>query len=73
MARPRPYVRRHAMEALNFHLTVVGATILLPFTIIGVVLIPVIWVAAFVLTIVGGVSALAENDFRYPLTLRLVK
>lgn len=68
-----PYVRRHAMEALNFHLTVVGATILLPFTIIGVVLIPVIWVAAFVLTIVGGVSALAENDFRYPLTLRLVK
>ncbi|MFC6899197.1 hypothetical protein ACFQGX_28265 [Nonomuraea dietziae] len=29
--------------------------------------------AAFVLTIVGGVSALAENDFRYPLTLRLVK
>jgi uncharacterized Tic20 family protein len=25
------------------------------------------------LTIVGGVAALAGNDFRYPLTIRLVK
>ncbi|MEW9553078.1 DUF1707 and DUF4870 domain-containing protein [Nonomuraea sp. NPDC050783] len=71
--RTSPYVRRHAVEALNFQLTVVGATILLPFTIIGVVLVPVIWVAAFVLTIVGGVNALTEGHFRYPMTVRLVK
>ncbi|MFE3455682.1 DUF1707 and DUF4870 domain-containing protein [Nonomuraea sp. NPDC059194] len=68
-----PYIRHHAIEALNFHLTVLGATVLLPFTIVGIVLVPVIWVAAFVLAIVGGVAALAENDFRYPLTVRLVK
>ncbi|MEU7001735.1 DUF1707 and DUF4870 domain-containing protein [Nonomuraea sp. NPDC046570] len=68
-----PYIRSHAVEALNFHLTLLGASILLPLTIVGVVLVPVIWMAAFVLAVVAGVSALTENDFRYPLTLRLVK
>lgn len=68
-----PYIRRHAMEALNFHLTVTGATFLLPFTVIGVVLLPFIWVGAVILSIVGGVSALSEGTFRYPLTLRLIK
>ncbi|NAS21309.1 DUF1707 domain-containing protein [Herbidospora sp. NEAU-GS84] len=71
--RTSPYVRRHAMEALNFHLTVFGATILLPFTIVGVVLVPICWVLGIVLSIVGGVSALADGDFRYPLTVRLIK
>jgi uncharacterized Tic20 family protein len=68
-----PYIRRHAVESLNFHLTVLGATILLPFTVVGVILVPVIWVAGLVLSIIGGVSALADGEFRYPLTVRLVK
>ncbi|GAA4091205.1 hypothetical protein GCM10022248_71730 [Nonomuraea soli] len=68
-----PYIRQHALEALNFHLTVIGASILLPITVVGVVLLPVIWVAAFVLSIAGAVSALTEGSFRYPMTLRLVK
>ncbi|WP_061297448.1 DUF1707 and DUF4870 domain-containing protein [Herbidospora cretacea] len=71
--RTSPYVRRHAMEALNFHLTVFGATILLPFTVVGIVLVPLFWVLGIVLSIVGGVSALADGDFRYPLTIRLIK
>ncbi|TDC08968.1 DUF1707 and DUF4870 domain-containing protein [Nonomuraea longispora] len=68
-----PYIRRQALEALNFQITLVGASILLPFTIIGIVLVPVIWVVAVILAIVGGVSALTEGNFRYPMTLRLVK
>ncbi|MFI6504252.1 DUF1707 and DUF4870 domain-containing protein [Nonomuraea typhae] len=68
-----PFIRRHALESLNFHLTVTGATLLLPFTIIGVILIPFMWIAAVVLSVAGGVSALADRDFRYPLTVRLVK
>ncbi|WP_232319984.1 DUF1707 and DUF4870 domain-containing protein [Herbidospora daliensis] len=71
--RTSPYVRRHAMEALNFHLTVFGATILLPFTVVGIVLVPLFWVLGIVLSIVGGASALADGDFRYPLTIRLIK
>ncbi|NUW43065.1 DUF1707 and DUF4870 domain-containing protein [Nonomuraea rhodomycinica] len=68
-----PYIRSHAVEALNFQLTLLGATILLPLTFVGIVLVPVIWVAAFVLSVVGGISALSHGAFRYPLTLRMVK
>ncbi|GGO25659.1 DUF1707 and DUF4870 domain-containing protein [Microbispora bryophytorum] len=71
--RTSPYIRKHAVEALNFHLTVLGATVLLPFTVVGFVLLPVIWVVGLVLCVVGGVSALACTEFRYPLTIRLVK
>ncbi len=71
--RTSPYVRRHAVEALNCHLTLLGATILLPFTIIGAILVPFIWILAFVLSVVGGVAALTGGEFRYPLTVRLVK
>ncbi len=68
-----PYIRRHAVEALNFQLTITGASILLPITIIGLVLVPVIWVVGVVLSIVAGVSALSGGDYRYPMTIRLVK
>ncbi|MFI7029429.1 DUF1707 and DUF4870 domain-containing protein [Microbispora rosea] len=71
--RTSPYIRKHAVESLNFHLTVLGATVLLPFTVVGVVLLPVIWVVGLVLCVVGGVSALAATEFRYPLTVRLIK
>ncbi|MEV4294128.1 DUF1707 and DUF4870 domain-containing protein [Microbispora rosea] len=71
--RTSPYIRKHAVESLNFHLTVLGATVLLPFTVVGVVLVPVIWVVGLVLCVVGGVSALAATEFRYPLTVRLIK
>lgn len=73
MGKNSPYVRRHAIESLNFHITVIGATILLPITVVGVVLIPFIWVAAVILAIVGGLAALGDGGFRYPLTLRLIK
>ncbi|MEU6411408.1 DUF1707 and DUF4870 domain-containing protein [Microbispora sp. NPDC046933] len=71
--RTSPYIRKHAVESLNFHLTVLGATVLLPFTVVGVFLLPVIWVVGLVLAVVGGVSALAATEFRYPLTIRLIK
>ncbi|MEU8270236.1 DUF1707 and DUF4870 domain-containing protein [Sphaerisporangium sp. NPDC049002] len=71
--RTSPYIRQHAVESLNFHLTMMGATLALPFTVIGVVLIPFIWIAAFVLGIIGAVSAIGDTHFRYPLTLRPVK
>ncbi|GIH90406.1 DUF1707 and DUF4870 domain-containing protein [Planobispora siamensis] len=68
-----PYIRRHAVEALNFQLTLIGASVLLAITVVGVVLLPVMWIAGVVLSIVGGVASLGGGDFRYPLTLRLVK
>ncbi|MEU9884652.1 DUF1707 and DUF4870 domain-containing protein [Sphaerisporangium sp. NPDC051011] len=71
--RHSPYIRRHAIESLNFHLTVLGATILLPLTVIGIVLVPIMWIVAFVLGLVGGAAALGDGRFAYPLTFRLIK
>lgn len=71
--RTSPYIRKHAVEALNFQLTLLGATVLLSITFVGVVLLPVLWIGGVVLSVVGGLAALGEGDFRYPLTLRPVK
>ena len=68
-----PYIRRHAVEALNFQLTLLGATVVLAITLVGFVLMPVLWIGAAVLSVVGGLAALGEGDFRYPFTLRLIK
>ncbi|MGW0595120.1 DUF4870 domain-containing protein [Streptosporangium sp. NPDC002607] len=67
------YIRAHAVEALNFQLTLIAATIVLAITVVGVVLTPLLWIGGVVLSVIGGVAAMGDGDFRYPLTLRLVK
>ncbi|MFD0888121.1 DUF1707 and DUF4870 domain-containing protein [Streptosporangium algeriense] len=67
------YVRRHAVEALNFQLTLLGATVLLAITVVGAVLVPVIWLGGLALSVIGGLAALGEGGFRYPFTMRPVK
>lgn len=67
------YVRAHAVEALNFQLTLLAATMVLGITIVGAVLIPLLWIAGVVLSVVGGVAGASDGDFRYPFTVRLVK
>ncbi|MFC6080003.1 DUF1707 and DUF4870 domain-containing protein [Sphaerisporangium aureirubrum] len=71
--RTSPFIRAHAVEALNFHLTLAGAVLLLPFTVVGVLLIPVLVVAGVVLGIIGAATAAGDQPFRYPWTLRPVK
>jgi uncharacterized Tic20 family protein len=70
------FVRRHSVESLNFQITLaiayVIATISIVF-IIGLILLPVIWIGAIVLCIIAGMAANRGEDYRYPLTLRLVK
>ncbi|WP_436763870.1 DUF1707 and DUF4870 domain-containing protein [Streptosporangium sp. V21-05] len=71
--RTSSYVRAHSVEALNFQLTMLAATIVLAITFIGFVLTPLLWIGGVVLSVVGAVAAAGDGDFRYPLTLRLVK
>ncbi|CAN5779118.1 hypothetical protein BH20ACT6_BH20ACT6_17660 [soil metagenome] len=79
------FVRRHAVESLNFQLSVlvysvVGgiAAVVLTIGTLGlglIVLVPLIAVfllAYAVLVVVGTVKASQGEDFRYPLTVRLV-
>ncbi len=76
-----PYVRRHAVESLNFQITIliwIGIGVVLTLVTLGVGLIiigPValgVVVFYLVVVILAGVRALNGQDYRYPLTFRFV-
>ncbi len=71
-----PFVDENGKEALNFQITVVIAVLaclLLSVILIGFLLLPIVGIAALVLTIMAGIKANNGETYRYPLTLRLVK
>jgi uncharacterized Tic20 family protein len=61
------YVRRHAVEALNFQLTILIAVVV-TFGI-GALLYAVTWIVAGIAALAG----LAGQRFQYPFTLRLIR
>lgn len=77
-----PFVRRHAVESLNFQITLliaVATGIVLSIATIGfglLLVIPaalVIGVLALVWIVMASVKANNGEDYRYPVNLRLVK
>ena len=75
------FVRRHAVESLNFQISVLiygAAAILFSIVTIGLGLLVVIpvglvfLVAALVFLIQGSIAAVNGREYRYPLTLRFV-
>lgn len=71
------FVRRQAVEALNFQITTYIAafvSVLLVFVfLIGLVLLPIVGIGWLVLTIMASLAANRGEDYRYPVNLRLVK
>jgi len=70
-----PFVADQAKEALNFQITVtiaLLASFMLFFLLIGFVLMPLVALAAIILTIIAAIKANAGEQYRYPYTLRLV-
>jgi uncharacterized Tic20 family protein len=71
-----PWVEAHAKEALNFQITATAAiwlSAILMACLVGFVLLPIVALAAFVLSIVAGIKANNGETYRYPATVRLVK
>lgn len=69
------FVRRHAIESLNFQINALVYTVvfaLLIFVLIGFVLLPLYGLFYLICVILGSVRASAGDDFRYPLTIRFV-
>ena len=76
------FVRKHALESLNFQLSLLiygiiaailvaitfglGILIVIPLALIGVI-------AALIVIILATVAASGGREYRYPLTIRLVK
>jgi len=70
------WVEQHAKEALNFQITVTAAlwlSALLIACIVGIFILPIVGLAALVLTIMAGLKANNGEMYRYPATVRLVK
>jgi uncharacterized protein len=70
-----PYIRRHAVESLNFQINALIYIVLcfvLMFVLIGFVLIVVYGIFYLVCVITATVRASNGAEYRYPLTLRLV-
>jgi uncharacterized protein len=76
MRNESEYVAGNAKEALNFHLSVLIyclCCIPLAFVIIGIPLLIVIGISAFILGIVAAVKASDGRCYHYPLSIRFIK
>jgi uncharacterized Tic20 family protein len=70
-----PFVRHHSAEALNFQITLFiayMASAVLILVLIGLVLLPVIWIVSLVFMIQATIAANRGEWYRYPINLRLV-
>ena len=71
----KTFTRHHALEALNFHITLAIAGVvsaILVIVLIGFLMLAVLGVAGAVLGILAAVAASRRELYRYPFTLRLV-
>lgn len=71
-----PYIDYHGKEALNFQISLILyliASAVLIIVLVGILLIIVVGVAGIVLTIIAAVRASEGEEYRYPMTIRLVK
>ncbi|MCA0989113.1 DUF4870 domain-containing protein [Guptibacillus algicola] len=70
-----PFINEQAKEALNFQIcmTVYGIIAgLLTLILIGFILLPVIFIIQLVFIIIASVKANQGEDYRYPLTFRMI-
>ena len=75
LKRDIPYVDEQGKEALNFNISFLLygiASALLIIVLVGLLLLPIVFVTWFVLVIVASVKTSAGEDYRYPLTLRFI-
>ncbi|MHA6779600.1 DUF4870 domain-containing protein [Pseudonocardia saturnea] len=70
-----PFVRRHAVESLNFQINALVYSVvffLLIFVLIGFALLPLYGLFYVICVVLATVRASAGEEFRYPLTLRVI-
>jgi len=70
-----PYVRRQAVESLNFQLSILIYAIvsfILVFVLVGLLLLPIVGLIWLIFTIIGSVRASKGEEYRYPVTIRMV-
>lgn len=69
------YIADQAKEALNFQITVAIALFaanILIWILVGLALIPIIWIANIVFCILAAIATSKGETYRYPICLRLI-
>jgi uncharacterized Tic20 family protein len=67
-----PFVADQAKEALNFQIAVLIVNMICAITCVGLILVPVIFVADIVFSLLAGIEANKGIYYRYPYTFRLI-
>jgi uncharacterized protein len=67
------YVRAHAKESLNFQITIFIVYIILFISVIGILLMWVVYLLSLVLIIVATIKASENKLYKYPINFRLIK
>lgn len=70
-----PFIRRHAVESLNFQINALVWTVVLSLLIIvfiGLVLLPIYGVCYAIVVVMASIRASKGGQFRYPLTVRFI-
>ncbi len=70
-----PFVRRHAVESLNFQINAliwIAVSVILIFVLIGIFLLIAFAIYYLIIVILAGVAASQGREFRYPLIIRFV-
>jgi uncharacterized Tic20 family protein len=67
------YIAFHAKESLNFQISVFIVIIGLFITVIGILLVWIVGIAALILVIIATIRAGEGVLYRYPFSLRLIK
>lgn len=71
-----PMVAEHGRKALNFQLTMLLAYIvcfMLLFVVVGVILLPIVCIFAFIMVVIAAIKASDGKSFDYPLSINFVK
>lgn len=70
------FIADQSKEALNFQITIAIAMFvcgsILSWILIGIMLIPIIWLANIVFCIIAAISTSKGETYRYPFCLRLI-
>ena len=70
-----PWIRKQAVESLNFQISILIYAIvsaILIVVLIGFILLAAVGLMWLIFTIIGSVKASNGDDYRYPLTIRMV-
>ena len=70
------FVDDQGKESLNFQITLTIALVfaaLSLFVLIGIILLPLVWLIGLILSIIGTINANNGQWYRYPFAIRLIK